>query len=86
MTIVKPMAKYKIRPMEQGDWTEVSELILVSLNYWYAGNMDGPKLDCGPEAMQLHCQATCESKKDEEKSSCGTNCEQLASICTQRRR
>ena len=56
MTIVKAMAKYKIRPMEQGDWTEVSELILVSLNYWYAGNMDGPKLDCGPEAMQLHCR------------------------------
>jgi GNAT superfamily N-acetyltransferase len=50
------MPSFRIRTMTSDDWVEVAEMIYVSLNYWYASKGDGPKLKCGPEHVQLHCQ------------------------------
>jgi len=50
------MSSFRIRTMTSDDWVEVAEMIHVSLNYWYASKGDGPKLKCGPEHVQLHCQ------------------------------
>ena len=50
------MANFKIRTMNRDDWVEVAEMIHISLNYWYASKSGSPKLTCGPEHVQLHCQ------------------------------
>ena len=42
--------------MNRDDWIEVAEMIHISLNYWYASKSGSPKLTCGPEHVQLHCQ------------------------------
>ncbi len=50
------MPETRLRAMEDGDWSEVADLIYVSLNYWCAANGRPPLFSGGPAATRVFCQ------------------------------
>ena len=50
------MTEARLRAMEREDWSEVADLIYVSLNYWCEANGRPPLFRGGPEATALFCE------------------------------
>ena len=50
------MSEARLRAMETSDWSEVSDLIYVSLNYWCVANGRPPLFAGGPATTRLFCE------------------------------
>lgn len=48
--------EFRIRAMELADWSEVSDLICLSTNYWYQSQGKPPIFTAGPSATRLFCE------------------------------
>jgi GNAT superfamily N-acetyltransferase len=50
------MMQFRIRQMQQQDWSEVADLICVSTNFWYQAQGKPPIFQNGPDATRLFCE------------------------------
>src|SRR5665213_567122 len=50
------MSDIRLRAMTRRDWSEVSDLIQVSINYWYQRGGGPPKFNCPAGETELFCR------------------------------